>query len=96
VNLDPSEHGAALSEFKGSPVEYSADLKLAIERGWLWLHESGTYVKLTPADAGSWSGEFPRTRAVRSSLPGPCSILLDHNNPTSYHSSGSTEWRPHC
>jgi hypothetical protein len=21
--------------------------KLAIERGWLWLHESGTYVKLT-------------------------------------------------
>jgi hypothetical protein len=25
-----------LSEFKGSPAEYSAGLKLAIERGWLW------------------------------------------------------------
>jgi hypothetical protein len=40
-----------LSEFKGSPAEYSAGLKLAIERGWLWLHESGTYVKFTPAAA---------------------------------------------
>jgi hypothetical protein len=27
-----------LSELKGSPAEYSAGLKLAIERGWLWLH----------------------------------------------------------
>jgi hypothetical protein len=25
--------------------------KLAIERGWLWMHESGTYVKFTPAGA---------------------------------------------
>jgi hypothetical protein len=40
-----------LSEFKGSPAEYSAGLKLAIERGWLWLHESGTYVNLTDAGA---------------------------------------------
>jgi len=39
------------SEFKGSPAEYSAGLKLAIERGWLWLHESGTYVKFTEAGA---------------------------------------------
>jgi hypothetical protein len=28
-----------------------AGLKLAIERGWLWLHESGTYVKLTESGA---------------------------------------------
>jgi len=26
-------------------------MKLAIESGWLWMHESGTYVKFTPADA---------------------------------------------
>ena len=32
---------------RGTPAEYSAGLKLAIERGWLWLHESGTYVKFT-------------------------------------------------
>jgi hypothetical protein len=25
--------------------------KLAIDRGWLWKHESGTYVKLTQAGA---------------------------------------------
>jgi hypothetical protein len=37
--------------FKGSPAEYGAGLKLAIERGWLWMHESGTYVKLTQVGA---------------------------------------------
>lgn len=36
---------------KGNPAEYGAGLELAIERGWLWLHESGTYVKFTPASA---------------------------------------------
>jgi len=40
-----------LSEFKGSPAEYGAGLKLAIERGWLWMHESGTCVKMTQAGA---------------------------------------------
>jgi hypothetical protein len=44
-----------LSEFKGSPAEYGAGLKLAIERGWLWMHESGTYVKFTPAGAELFS-----------------------------------------
>ena len=28
----------------------SAGLKLAIERGWLKTHESGTFVTFTPAD----------------------------------------------
>jgi hypothetical protein len=41
-----------LSEFKGTPAEYRAGLKLAIERGWLWLHESGTYVQLTDSGEG--------------------------------------------
>ena len=40
-----------LSEFKGSPAEYGAGLKLAIERGWLWMHESGTCVKMTQVGA---------------------------------------------
>jgi len=31
-----------LSEHKGSPAEYKAGLDLAIARGWLVLHESGT------------------------------------------------------
>jgi hypothetical protein len=35
----------------GSPAEYGAGLKRAIELGWLWMHESGTYVKFTPAGA---------------------------------------------
>ena len=25
---------------RGTPAEYGAGLKLAIERGWLWMHES--------------------------------------------------------
>jgi hypothetical protein len=32
-----------------SPKEYRAGLDLAIARGWLLLHESGTYVKFTQA-----------------------------------------------
>ncbi len=40
-------NGPFLYEHKGRPAEYGAGLKLAIERGWLWKHESGTYVKLT-------------------------------------------------
>ena len=40
-----------LSEHQGSPAEYKAGLDLAIARGWLWLHESGTYVKFTQAGA---------------------------------------------
>jgi len=35
----------------GSPAEYRAGLDLAIAEGWLWRHESGTYVKFTPAGA---------------------------------------------
>ena len=34
---------------RGSPAEYSAGLKLATERGWLEIHDSGTYVKFTAA-----------------------------------------------
>lgn len=36
---------------KAKPAEYRAGLKLAIERGRLWMHESGTYVKITPSGA---------------------------------------------
>jgi hypothetical protein len=36
---------------RGSPPEYGAGLKLAIDRGWLKMHRSGTYVKFTPAGA---------------------------------------------
>jgi hypothetical protein len=38
------EHGV-------KPTEYGAGLNLAIERGLLWKHESGTYVKFTHAGA---------------------------------------------
>ncbi|MGJ4893811.1 hypothetical protein ACQR2B_06435 [Bradyrhizobium oligotrophicum] len=38
-----------LAELKATPAEYKAGLDLAVDRGWLWLHESGTYVKLTEA-----------------------------------------------
>jgi hypothetical protein len=34
-----------------TPAEYSAGLILAITRGWLEMHESGTYVRFTQAGA---------------------------------------------
>ena len=40
-------NGPFLFREKGTPAEYKAGLDLAIERGWLVLHESGTYVKFT-------------------------------------------------
>jgi hypothetical protein len=44
-------NGPFLFKEGGSPAEYGAGLKLAIERGWLWKHESGTYVKFTQTGA---------------------------------------------
>ena len=35
----------------GTPDQYRAALARAITLGWLLLHESGTYVKFTPAGA---------------------------------------------
>ena len=32
---------------KATPAGYAAGLAFSIERGWLELHESGTYVKFT-------------------------------------------------
>ena len=36
---------------KSAPAEYQAGLNLAIAKGWLWLHESSTYVRFTGAGA---------------------------------------------
>jgi len=44
-------NGAFLYEHKGTPVEYSAGIKRAIEKGWLVMHESGTYLRFTQAGA---------------------------------------------
>jgi hypothetical protein len=38
-----------LHDLKGTPAEYGAGLDVAIKRGWLQMHESGTYVKFTQA-----------------------------------------------
>jgi hypothetical protein len=35
----------------GSADEYVAGLQMAIDRGWLWRHRSGAYVKFTQAGA---------------------------------------------
>jgi hypothetical protein len=44
-------NGRMLYQHKATPAEYKAGLDLAIARGLLWLHESGTYVKFTQAGA---------------------------------------------
>jgi hypothetical protein len=35
----------------GSPAEYGAGLDAALAKGWLWKHESGTYIKFTQTGA---------------------------------------------
>ena len=44
-------NGPFLYREKGTPAEYKAGFDLAVERGWLELHESGTFVKLTQGGA---------------------------------------------
>ena len=46
-----ADHAPFLYEAKGSPDEYLAALKLAIDRGWLWPRESGTYVRFAQTGA---------------------------------------------
>ena len=43
--------GRFLYQLKGTPAEYKAGLDRAISNGWLWLHDSGTYVKFTESGA---------------------------------------------
>jgi hypothetical protein len=55
--IDPAYDGriyieminAPMLALGSSPKEYRAGLDLAIARGWLVLHESGTFVKFTQA-----------------------------------------------
>jgi len=44
-------NGPFLFKDKGSPAESGAGIKLALDRGWLDMHESGTFVRFTPAGA---------------------------------------------
>lgn len=37
-----------LYTLKGSGPEFGAGIRFAVERGWLELHESGTFVRLMP------------------------------------------------
>jgi hypothetical protein len=41
----------AFLEAGGTPDQYRAALASAISKGWLLRHESGTYVRFTPAGA---------------------------------------------
>jgi hypothetical protein len=43
--------GPFLFKEGGTPEEYLAGLNYAIAKGWLWKHESGTYLKFTQAGA---------------------------------------------
>jgi hypothetical protein len=48
-------NGPFLQELKGTPAEYGAGLKRAIEKGWLTMHESGTYLRFTQAGADQFA-----------------------------------------
>jgi hypothetical protein len=57
-----------LYQLKGSPVEYGAGMKRAIENGWLKMHESGTFVRFTQAGADLFAGDL-RIRRMVSHTP---------------------------
>ena len=41
-------NGPFLFKDKGSPAEYGPGMKVAIDRGWLEMHEGGTILRFTP------------------------------------------------
>jgi hypothetical protein len=47
----PLQNGPFLFGDKGTPAEYRAGLKHASSLGWLEIHDSGTFVKLTQSGA---------------------------------------------
>ena len=49
-NFECARYSPPLPRFQAAD-EYRAGLELVIDRGWLWLHESGTYIKFTQAGA---------------------------------------------
>jgi hypothetical protein len=44
-------NGQFLFKEGGTPEEYMAGLAFAVAKGWLWKHESGTYVKFMTVGA---------------------------------------------
>ena len=44
-------NGPFLFQIKGTVAQYRAGLKHAIDRGWIVLHESGTFIRFTQAGA---------------------------------------------
>jgi DNA-binding transcriptional regulator PaaX len=38
-----------LTEFGALPAEWRAGIERAVEKGWLWKHESGSYYRFTEA-----------------------------------------------
>jgi hypothetical protein len=54
-------NGPMLFQLKATPAEYKAGLDRAIEKGWLVLHESGTFVRFTQAGADLFAQEPGRT-----------------------------------
>ena len=46
---------SAFLDAGATPDQYRAALARAISKGWLWRHESGTYVKFTPAGADTFA-----------------------------------------
>ena len=51
LDLAAAANGPFLFREKGTPDEYKACLDLAIERGWLALHQSGPFVRFTQSGA---------------------------------------------
>jgi hypothetical protein len=41
-----------LTTFGATPAERLGGIDRAVENGWLWAHESGTYYRLTEAGKG--------------------------------------------
>jgi hypothetical protein len=62
---------ALLNGGRGHP-EFGDGIRYAIERGWLWMHESGTYLKLMPPGQDLLASKGSTVSNRPSQGPSPC------------------------
>jgi hypothetical protein len=70
----------------GTPDQYRVGIERAIASGWLCLHESGTYVKFTPAGADPYSDAVTSGFGAIASAP---------EGPNGFHKGLRRRQRPH-
>ncbi len=85
-------NGPFLYELRGTPAEYKAGLDRAIEKGWLVLHEIGTFVRFTQAGADLFARRNNRNALGLGSLHGWYPPAVPADGPQAWRGRSRPSW----